>query len=103
MSGPSGGPPGGKTGTPQLISLRSVTTRPSASPSANQVTASPKIGARDLISNLRHMASTDLQLRNQAADVLCELSRHDVTSRKRLIQVSNYLCDVLLAGVCMCA
>jgi hypothetical protein len=89
MSGSSGGPPGGKPGTPHLISLRSVTTRPSASPSANQSSTSPRIGGQDLISRLRVLASTDLQLRNQAADVLCDLSRHDVTSRKRQLQVSN--------------
>jgi hypothetical protein len=46
------------------------------------------VNTSDLIATLRSVARSDLQIRNQAAEVICELSRHDLTSRSRRIEVS---------------
>jgi hypothetical protein len=89
MSGASGGPPGGRPTALRLVSLRSLTTRSSAFPAIGQGAASPRIGAVDLINNLRSMASSDAIVPSQAAEVICELSRHDVMSNTRRLDVSN--------------
>ncbi len=76
MSGTCGGPPGGRPAVSRPVSLRSLTTR-----SSDLIV--------HLINNLRSMASSDAIVRSQAAEVICELSRHNVVSNTRCVDVSN--------------
>ena len=90
MSGASGGPPPGRPPAVRQFSLRSLTSRPSAFPTV-ELPSVPQgqVNANELIANLRTVARSDLLVRNQAADMICDLSRHDVASRRSRIEVSR--------------